>query len=312
MKNRSFWIAIAWAMLASMASLALLAEPRGNAVQPSAVEPLSVKLRDRIETRLSRQLHELGIGIEQGADPDVVEGGYAAAHNGRNEPWNDILQVSRPDNPLLTEACRQRALARVLDNASDPAGTREHLKGQVDHWHQVRRGARQLRLSEILLHFASCRDGCAPYMAGIMSCHIEGVRGRHRAIVYFDAGRPRSYEEAYFVFSKRDESRINELARRALAGGKHVILLSRASGAGAFDSYNISGNNAVAWSRARVVDKLLVAAGVPRDRIQWKILSWETPRLAAGDVAGAYGFLKDWQSMPDKQSMDQSVILVTH
>ena len=312
MKNRSFWIAIAWAVPAIMASPALFAEPRGHGVHSRAIKPLDVKLRDRIETRMSQQLHMSGTEIQQGADPDVLEGGYAAAYHGRNEPWTDILQVSRLDNPLLAEACRERVLDRILDNASDRAGTLEHLRGQVEIWDQVRQGARQLRLSEVLQHMASCSGGCAPYMSGILSCHIEGVRGRDRTIVYFDAERPRAHEERYYVFSRRDESRISELARKALASGKNIILFSRAGGSGALDGHNISGNNALAWRRARVVDRLLITAGVPRDRIQWKILAWEAPRLAAGDVAEAYGFLDDWRSMADKQSMDQSVVLVAH
>ncbi len=310
--NRSIWIAIACAVQLSMAAPALRAEPRGNAVHSRGVEPLSVKLLDRIETRLSRQLQQSGFGIQQGADPDVLEAGYAAAYDGRNEPWNDILQLSRPENPLLSDACRERARTRVLDNASDRAATLEHMQGQVEYWDQVRQGARHLRLSEILLHMATCNHGCAPYLSGILSCHIEGVRGRGRTIVYFDADRPRMHEELFFAFSRRDQRRIRELARAALADGKNIILFSRVGGAGALDTHNISGNNAIAWRRARAVDKALVAAGVPRDRIQWQILSWETPRLAAGDVADAYGFLDDWQGMADKQSMDQSVVLVAH
>ncbi len=311
MNRRNFWIAIAWTVPVSLASLTLVAEPRGNAGSRAA-EPLSVKLRDRIEARLSRQLNESGIGIQQGADPDVVEGGYATAYHGENDPWSDILQVARPDNPLITEACRQRAKTRILSNASDRQVMLEHLKGQVETWDQVRQGARHLRLSEILLHMASCPHGCGAYMSGILSCHIEGVRGRERTIVYFDTGRPREHEERYYVFSRRDERRINQFARKALAADQNVVLLSRASGAGAFDAHNISGNNAIAWSRARVVNNLLVAAGVPRDRILWKILSWETPRLAAGDVAGAYGFQSDWEDMPNKQAMDRSVVLVAY
>lgn len=312
MKNHSYWIAIAWTVSVSMALPALFAEPRVDAVHSRTTPPLDVKLRDRIETRLSRQLRVSGIRIQQAADPDVLEGGYAATYHGRNEPWTDILQVSRPDNPLLAEACRVRTLDRILDNASDRAGMLEHLRGQVETWDQVRQGARHLRLSEILLHMANCSNGCAPYMSGILSCHIEGVRGRDRTIVYFDAERPRAHEEQYYVFSRRDETRIHELARRVLAAGKNIILFSRAGGSGALDAYNISGNNALAWRRARVVDRLLITAGVPRDRIQWKILAWEAPRLAAGDIAEAYGFLDDWRSMADKQSMDQSVVLVAH
>ncbi len=309
--HRSFWIAVAWAVPASLAAPAH-GEPTSYRVHSRAVQQLDVKLLDRIESRLSRQLYAAGIAIQEGADPDVLEAGYVAHYHGGNEPWNDILQVSRPDNPLLTDACRERALDRVLDNASDRGAMRDHLEGQVESWDEVRQGARRLRLSEILLHMASCSDGCAPYLSGILSCHIEGVRSRDRAIVYFDADRPRSYEEPYFVFGRRDEERIRALADKALARGKNVILFSRTGGDGAFDAHNISGNSAIAWRRARVVDRMLIAAGMPRDRIQWKNLSWETPRLAAGDVAEAYGFVDDWQSMTDKQSMDQSVVLVVH
>ncbi len=312
MINRSLWITAAWAVAAGMASPALLAEPKGHVVRSRAVEPLSQKLLDRIDARLRLQLRAAGVAIEQGADPDVVEAGYAAGYHGRNDPWNDILQVSRPNNPLLTESCRERALARVLDNASDRAGMREHLKGQSEIWEQVRQGARHLRLSDILLHMADCREGCGPYLSGVQSCHIEGVRRRLRTIVYFDTDRPRMREERYYVFSRRDERRITEFAGQAVAGDHDVMLFSRVTGAGAFDRHNISGNNALAWRRARVVDKLLTAAGVPRDRIHWKILSWETPRLAASDVAGAYGLLDDWQSMTDKQAMDRSVLLVAY
>jgi hypothetical protein len=310
MSNRSFWIVIASAASAGLISLALAAEPRGFEVVSRAPDPLDLRLLDRLDTRLSRQLRAAGIRIREGADPDVVEGLYAAGYHGRNDPWNDILQVSRPDNPLITDACRERALARVLDNAADRESVAEHLREQVDVWRQVRQGARHLRLSEILLHLADCREGCGAYLSGILSCHIDGVRSRPRTIVYFDAGRPREDEERYFVFSRRDERRISELARAALAEGRDVILLSRAAGAGAFDRNNLSGNNALAWRRARVVDNLLIAAGVPRDRIRWKILSWETPRLAASDVARGYGFLDDWQSMQDKRDMDRSVVLV--
>ncbi len=312
MNNHSFWTAIALAVPVGVISLALAAEPTSGGVQSRAGDPLNLKLVDRIETRLSRQLRESGTLIQQGADPDVVEGGYAADYHGRNDPWTDILQVSRPDNPLLTEECRDRALARTLDNASDRSSMLEHLRRQVEYWGQVRQGARHLRLSEILLHLADCGEGCGPFLSGVLNCHIEGVRSRPRTIVYFDAGRPRPHEERYFVFSSRDERRITELARTAMTEGKDIILFSRASGDGAFDQHNTSGNNAVAWRRARVVDRLLIANGVPRDRIRWKILSWETPRLAAGDVAGAYGFLDDWKSMPNKQSMDRSVVLVTY
>ena len=312
MKNRSFWIAIAFALLVSLVSLALLAEPIGKDVWLRATEPLNPKLLDRIETRLSRQLREPGIRILEGADPDAVEGGYVAGYLGRKHPWADILQVSRPDNPLLMEGCREHARSRILDNAVDRAGMLEHLHEQVEVWDQIKKGARQLRVSEILLHLADCRMGCAAYMSGILSCHIEGVRSRSRTIVYFEADQPWPQTEHYFVFSRRDEGRITAFARKVLAEGKDIILFSRTSGAIAFDQHNISGNNAMAWRRARVVDRLLTAAGVPRDRIRWKILAWETPRLAASDIASAYGFLADWESMPDKQAMDHSVVMVAH
>ncbi len=312
MSHRKFWTTAFWALPASILSLALLAEPRANVAGSRALEPLSPKLLDRLETRLSRQLREPGIQIQQGADPDVVEGGYTAGYDGRNDPWNDVLQVSRPDNPLVSEACRESARARILDNAADRASMLYHLQAQVALWHQVRQGARHLRLSEILLHLADCRDGCAAYMSGILSCHIGGVRNRVRTVVYFDAGRPRSYEEHDFFFSGRDELRIKNFAREALAEDKDVVLFSRASGAAAFDRHNISGNNALAWRRARMVDRLLTASGVSRDRIRWKVLAWETPRLAASDVATAYGFLEDWKRMVDKGSMDRSVVLVAY
>ncbi len=311
MNRRNTWI-FAWILPASLLSLAVVAEPRGNITRSRGIEPLSPKQLDRLEARLSHQLREPGIRILEGADPDVVEGGYIAGYHGRNEPWNDVLQVSRLDNPMVSEACRESALERVLDNAPDRISVLDHLKAQVAIWSQVRQGARHLRLSETLLHLAECRHGCAAHMSGILSCHISGIRNRDRAIVYFDAGRPRSYEEDSFEFSARDRRRVTDLARKAMEEGKNIILFSRASGGAAFDRYNTSGGNALAWRRARVVDKLLTAGGVPRDRIQWKALAWETPRLAASDVAGAYGFLDDWRSMSDKQSMDRSVVLVAY
>ena len=311
MKKRSVPLVLATTLPAGLFALALAAEPKGGVVS-SGAEALAPKAIDRLEVRLSRQLGDAGHRIQQGADPDVVEAGYAAEYHGRNDPWNDILQVSRVDNPLITDACRERALGRALDNASDRVAMIDHLKSQVEIWDEVRQGARHLRLSEILLHLADCRDGCGPYLSGVVSCHIEGVRHRPRTVVYFQAGRPRSYEERYFVFSRRDERRITELARKTLAEGKDIILFSRAAGEGALDAHNLSGNNALAWRRARVVDRLLIAAGVPRDRIRWKILSWETPRLSASDVARAYGFFDDWRSMANKQSMDRSVVLVAH
>lgn len=312
MKNRYLWIVIATTLPMGLISLSLVAEPKDRLVQSQATEQLDLKLLDRTEVRLSHQLRDVGILIQDGADPDVVEGGYVASYHGRNDPWNDILQVSRPDNPLVTEACRERALAKVLDNAADRASVDDHLRSQVNYWGQVRQGARHLRLSEILLHMADCHEGCGAFMAGILSCHIEGVRSRPRTIVYFKTGSPRLYEEHYFVFSKRDEGRIAELARQALTEGTDIILFSRAAGAGALDQHNISGNNTLAWRRARVVDRLLIASGVPRDRIRWKILSWETPRLSASDVARTYGFLDDWANMPDKEAMDRSVVLVAY
>ncbi len=298
-------------VLTGALTLAIGAAPRGNGVRPPAGEPLTLKLLDRIETKMGQQLFESGIKIQQGADPDVVEGGYTAAYHGQNDPWNDILQVSRLDNPLITEACRTKALERALNNATDRELVTDHLRDQVDFWNELRQGARQHRLSEVLLHLAECHAGCAPYMSGILSCHVEGVRSHPRAIVYFGVGRPQSNEERYFVFSRADEQRITELARQALEADRRILLISRASILNAYDRHNISGNNAIAWRRARVVDRLLIDHGFPRDRIQWKILAWEMPRLVASDVAAAYGFLDDWNSMPNKQYMDQSVVLVT-
>ncbi len=293
-------------------ALVLGAEPEGNGVHSPASEPLTLKLLDRIETRMSQQLFESGIKIQQGADPDVVEGGYIAPRHGQNDPWNDILQVSRLDNPLITEACRTKALERALNNATDREQAISHLRDQVELWGELRQGARQLRLSEILIHLAECEGGCGPYMSGVLSCHVQGVRNHPRAIVYFDVGRPRETEERYFVFSRDDEHRITEFARGALEADQDILLLSRASILNAYDRHNISGNNAIAWRRARVVDRLLIDHGFPRDRIRWKILAWEMPRLAASDVAGAYGFLDDWNDMPNKQHMDQSVVLVAY
>ncbi len=310
-RKRRFWIQVALAVPVAVLSPALAAEPRGNVVSRAAL-PLDPKLLDRIETRISRQLRQAGIRIRQGADPDVVEGGYTAAYHGRNDPWNDILQISRLDNPLVTDECRAGALTRTLGNATDRERMIDHLEDQIEIWEQVRQGVRHLRLSEILLHLSECDDGCGPYMAGVLSCHIEGARSRPRAIVYFDAGRPQSAEERYFVFSRKDERKITDFARRALKEGSDVILLSRASHFNALDRHNISGNNALAWRRARVVDRLLVEGGFPRDRIRWKILSCEAPRLAAGDVAAAYGFLDDWQNKAYKEAMDQSVVLVAY
>ncbi len=312
MSNRSFWIAVVSIVPAALIVLALAAEPRGFEPRSLAAEPLDQKLRDRVETRLSRQLRAAGLRIQEGADPDVVEGRYLAGFHGDNDPWSDVLQVSRHDNPLITGACRDRALDRVMDNAADRVATAKHLRRQTEVWQQVREGVRHLRLSDLLLHLADCRDGCAAYLSGILSCHIGGVRDRPRTVVYFDAGRPREVEERYYVFSRRDERRISELARVALTAGKDVLLLARAAGAGALDRYNSSGNNALAWRRARVVERLLIAAGVPRDRIRWKILAWETPRLAAGDVARGYGFDDDWRQTSDKRDMDSSVVLVAH
>lgn len=295
-----------------LGALALGAEPRGNGVHAPADRPLTLKLLDRLETKMSHQLYQSGIKIQQGADPDVVEGGYVAGYHGQNDPWNDVLQVSRLDNPLVTEACRAKALERALSNATDREEVIRHLRDQVDHWTELRQGARQLRLSEILLHLAECRGGCGPYMSGILSCHVEGVRSHPRAIVYFGVGRPRATEERYYVFSRDDERKITDFARLASERDLDIVLFSRASILNAFDRHNISGNNAVAWRRARVVDRLLIAGGYPRDRIRWKILAWEMPRLVASDVAGAYGFLDDWNRMSNKQYMDQSVVMVAY
>ncbi len=311
MNRRNTWI-FACLLSVGLVALTVLAEPRGNITRPHGIEPLSPKQLDRLEARLSHQLREPGLRILEGADPDVVEGGYIAGYHGRNEPWNDVLQASRLDNPMVSEVCRESVLDRVLDNSPDRTSRLDHLKAQIAIWSQVRQEARHLRLSETLLHLAECHHGCAAYVSGVLSCHISGIRQRDRTIVYFEAGRPRSYEEDSFRFSARDRRRITDLARQAMEEGKSIILFSRASGDAAFDQHNTSGSNALAWRRARVVDRLLTVSGVPRDRIEWKALAWETPRLAASDVADAYGFLDDWQSMPEKESMDRSVVLVAH
>ncbi len=239
-------------------------------------------------------------------DPEVVEYGLGEDH----EPWMDLFQVTREDNPVITEGCRREALERTIEVTGDKELVRGHFGERMHAWNEVRQGTEKKKLSEYLHHLRKCKRACGPYVAELLDCHVQGVQSHSHMIVYFDVGRPRQHEEFSFAFSVHDERKLREFADRVVAEGRSLLLLSRASILHAGES--ILGNQVVANRRAQVVEDFLVRNGYPRSRIRKKVLSWEPPRLEAYEIAQAYGLEADWAALSNHQYMDQSTVLVAY
>ncbi len=282
---------------------AVLVATPGPGQPPPIVNAINQQ-QEPMTYQIFRQVEEAAEAAENSDDPVLTEEHFGHDH----DAWMDLFKVTRSDNPLVDPACRQEAMERTIEVTGNPGAVEKHIKARTENWNEVRQGKHEVRLSEYLGHLRECTRVCGPYVSGLLSCHVEGGRRRSHMIVHFGVGRPRASEADRFSFSPDDANQMREFSERMKGQGKELLLLSRASMLHANEKVQI--NQLVAQRRADAVEHFLIDSGYPMSQIRKKVLAWEPPRLDAYEMAQAYGVDGDWLAQPNKQYMDQSVVLV--
>lgn len=249
-----------------------------------------------------RSLDELFVTAEiiddqqGGDDPVVFEGDF-------NQPrWLQGLTVTKSDNPMLEDACRQQAVKKVTLQAAEKMhirGAEQALQATLDHMQQHADFIRNNEIShtDYLRSLAECETYCAPLVASLMQCHILSVARRPHGIVLFDLASTH-VEAAY------EDGIIAELAEEfSRQEGAQVLVVGRASQIG-----DLRYNRRLAGQRALAVRDRLVNAGVPLEKIRPIWFGWEPPQIDAF-MAAEYGMNDMFQSN-GKDLMNQSVVLV--
>lgn len=298
-----------------LASSPLQAAPQEPPATPPDPPSRTERMIDEVffETETINKFDEVRKEVTAGGEDPLIGEELPIENHPEGDLFSDVFQVSHLDNPFVTDACRKEAIRGVFLRAETPEKRREirdHLVTQIGEWDVVRAGEAEVHLSDFLGHLHDCDQACGLFMSKILKCHIDGVKVQPHMIVYFETGRPQRDEAHNFPFGHEDRTNLESFAQRVDSQGMDLMLLSRASILHLGE--NPLGNQVVATRRAQVVEELLVDLGFPENKIRKKILTWELPRLVSEDAAGEYGFRDDWDLFPNKQYMDQSVVLVAY
>jgi len=271
------------------------------AQQDSAGDAAGAEAADDRDALFERSMNELfetsdTIADEPGADAPMT-------FSGSDQPrWLQGLTVTRSDNPMLEQACREQALAnntqRLLDQGAYD-GESETLRATMEHMHMHHEFIRDNRISyaEYLKSLSQCTEFCAPLVASLMDCHVLSVARRPHGIVLFELGSSR-------VDTDFRDGVIREMARNYLDDPERSILLvGRASQIG-----DLAYNRRLAAQRALAVRDELTAGGVPFERIRPIWFGWEPPQIDPV-VAEEYGF-DTLLTEHGRDAINQSVVMV--
>jgi len=221
--------------------------------------------------------------------------------------WFQVLMVTRDENLLLEKECRQAAAQSAIDDLGQMKGLegdREKLHAAAEHMHTAHgefiRGD-QISYSRYLKEVAECKAFCGPLVANLLQCHILSVARRPHGIILFERNSaevdPRYYDNEGVIATVERELRENPDSR--------VLVIGRASRIG-----DLRYNRRLSGQRALAAKDLLVARGVPEERIRTQWFGWEPPQIST-DVAYEYG-MKDLFEREGPLRMNQSVMLVVY
>ena len=256
---------------------------------------------DDSDAMFERSMQELFDTSETIADEPGAE--QKITFSGNDSPrWLQGLTVTRSDNPVLEQACREQALAdntERLQREGAYDSENETLQATMEHMHMHHEfiQGQQVSYSEYLSQLASCTEFCAPLVASLMQCHVLSVARRPHGLVLFDLASSR-------VEQRYRSSVIDEMAQQYLDGeDKRVLLVGRASQIG-----NLAYNRRLAAQRALAVRDELTAAGVPFERIRPIWFGWEPPQIDSL-VAEEYGIGNLMEDF-GRDGINQSVVMV--
>ena len=257
--------------------------------------------QDESDALFERSMQELFDTSETIADEPGAEQQITFA--GDDSPrWLQGLTVTRSDNPMLEQACREQALAsntERLQREGAYASENETLQATMEHMHMHHEfiQGQQVSYGEYLSQLANCTEFCAPLVASLMQCHVLSVARRPHGLVLFDLGSSR-VEQHY------RSSVVQEMAQKYLDGeDKRILLVGRASQIG-----DLAYNRRLAAQRALAVRDELTAAGVPFERIRPIWFGWEPPQIDSL-VADEYGIAKIMEDY-GRDGINQSVVMV--
>lgn len=218
------------------------------------------------------------------------------------------LAVTRNDNPLISEDCRDSVARRVLRDNKDPNVVEGHVGDQERQWQSVMMGAEKVPIVDYYDHLFECAGICGAIVEGLILCHMDAVRRStpRPEIILFETDYPKEGEG--YLFSDRDRSHLRRWAAAALTNNKGVMVIARASILGPTES--MVHNQRLTQRRSETVRQLLLRLGVRDELIMIKNVGWESPRLVVEEIASHYGFGSHWRRVANPQFMDQSVVLV--
>ncbi|MFU8876688.1 MAG: OmpA family protein [Wenzhouxiangellaceae bacterium] len=254
--------------------------------------------RDEMFERSLQELFDTSAGIaeETGADEPMT-------FSGDDQPrWLQGLTVTRSENPMLEQQCREQALAGNTQRLQDEgryASDEETLHATVEHMHMHHEFIRDQRVSyaDYLASLVECEEFCAPLVASLMQCHVLSVARKPHAIVLFGLDSSR-------VESGYRNGVIGEMASHYLNNPESSILvIGRASQIG-----DLTYNRRLAAQRALAVRDELTGAGVPFEKIRPIWFGWEPPQLDHR-IAEEYGIAELYQQH-GKAALNQSVVMV--
>lgn len=256
---------------------------------------------DDSDAMFERSMQELFDTSEKIADEPGAE--QEVTFSGDDSPrWLQGLTVTKSDNPMLAQACRERALesnTERLQREGDYASENETLQATMEHMHMHHEfiQGRQVSYGEYLSQLANCTEFCAPLVASLMQCHVLSVARRPHGVVLFDLASSR-------VEPDYRSSVIDEMAEAYLDGqDKRILLVGRASQIG-----DLAYNRRLAAQRALAVRDELTAAGVPFERIRPIWFGWEPPQIDSlvAEEYGIAGLMDEY----GRDGINQSVVMV--
>lgn len=186
-KTKKLGVAALWLLLCLGHGVGVVAQSHSehrSSSKPSRPESLTLELIDQVEEQLdavrgSGETVDLGPGLARGQGEDL---------------WSSVLQITRLDNPFVTEQCRREAVITATSIIGGVEDAKIHAGTHNEEWKEVLRGERRISLTEYLDHIVKCTEFCAPYVGSLLKCHVQGVQkasGGDSLVLTFGVGIPR-------------------------------------------------------------------------------------------------------------------------
>ena len=215
-----------------------------------------------------------------------------------------VFQLTRQDNPLITQECRDKAWMISLNARSFGMNYTQRLEQVAAKWVKLYdKGPEKTPITKFqyLSEMNKC-DICGPIVNELLRCHIDGVKSHPSLIVYFRSGD--------YSLDRLNRVKLFEFANMiGKSGGKwRVFLEGRASILSADEDSNY--NRQLSLKRIMSVYSVLLETGhFAYDDLQHKNITWEPPRL--NDIARAreYGVDVDLNGFANREYINQSVVV---